>query len=271
MVTFQSIVKKFLREVQFSQGTLNSFNKLIQDEIRRLEQNRFKGNIPPFISYSHLVISDLTGPTESGWEINLSSGFDRKIKFEDYETELNRILIRECAFSIAQCYERLETFIKNSLALHLSFNSPSSTTFHKALTGLHTYSEFKKGVRNIRSKDNKDLFKVLRKSCPFYQGFEKQNNFGCNLYEWYKVYSLVRHAITHQSSIVSESQFNKLTSFQLELLKFYFPGTVKGQVYYIEIQISDARKTIKRVAEFGFTIFKSLSIHNHKPWNILKK
>jgi len=66
-----------------------------------------------FLSGSALVISDWSGPTDNGWEINFHTGFRKVTLKENYENEIQRIVSQECCFAFAQSFEALEKFLKD--------------------------------------------------------------------------------------------------------------------------------------------------------------
>ena len=270
METFQFLIDRYFERVLYLLGTLNHIKKVFKDEAARLEKYGEKHPDLPFITGTHLVISDLTGDTDKGWELNYSTGKSRSIGYEEYESEMTALLNRESAFMISQCYEALETFLKDLIALHLFQRSRQGENYHSKFDGCSSYAEFKTTIRTIRSTNNKDLFKLLKKSCPEYKAAEESNNLGFNLYSWYQAYSVVRHSVTHQSSIIKKEQLAKLQPLEKALLEKYFPGSIVNDSYHIDISFGQATKTLKRITEFGFLLFKCVSICNGEDWQILK-
>src|SRR5680860_732434 len=112
-----------------------------------------------FFSGSKLIISDWTGPTDNGWEINFNTGIRKETFKEDYSREVESIISRECCLSFSQAFEALESFFKDCI-------------FFKS----HRSEKFDFESRDEINGGDK-LFRLIKKACsPQYNEFSKNNN-----------------------------------------------------------------------------------------------
>ena len=86
----------------------NRLNKVLLNDV---EKYRSEKSI--YWSGTALVIGDWTGPTENGWELPFHTGTDKFTDKEGYPKEISEILSREFSLAYSQCYEALETFLKD--------------------------------------------------------------------------------------------------------------------------------------------------------------
>ena len=169
-------------------STLNSSIKAFAD---------YQGN---FISGSALVISDWSGPTDNGWEINFHTGF-RKITLKDnYENEVNRINSQECCYAFGQSFEALERFFKDC-AMYKLPTSPKCRFWIK-----------KDSSKNIKRENlNGDkLFRIIKQAGdPYFSEYSSNNNKNLKFKELWSILSECRHAIVHSKSIIHIKKIKK--------------------------------------------------------------
>lgn len=113
--------------------------------------------------------------------------------------------------------------------------------------------------------NNLRLFKYIRKISEHYKKHEIENNKNINLKDFFKIYAISRHLITHNSSKINEEKINKLTKEQKEILQFFTGNTHKIQLIQERMQ-----RFLVILSEHAFLIFKSFAIETKSNWKIFK-
>ena len=222
---------------------------------------------------SRLVISDITGPTDNGWELNYSTGFKKIVRFETLRTELDSLISREAGFMIAQAHEAFETYLKTQIASAfyiLKIQSKLKEFKDINIDTIETCSEFIWSGKFKKGRNNEILFKSLREICPFYRDHETHNNLGTNLYDLYYIYAELRHAVTHSEFIIKNFRFKSLTPSQQKILLSLKITDPTDSGYKIVLDKSRGDNVLKRFSEIAFTIFKGFSVETGEDWKIFK-
>jgi len=217
-----------------------------------------------FYSGSALVISDWTGPTDNGWEINFHTGIFKETVKEMYPAEIKRIISRECCLMYAQSFEALESLLKN-LIFDKACRSSELERFILA--------KRKKGLTLTREKmpGGDDLFDIFKKfGGETYKAFSETNNEKVKFRELWTILSLTRHAITHSQSILRTSEL-KPTEYHFAIFEYLFDFETKDE-NRIEIQLDSKKfeRLIKKLSEFGFQSFKIACIEDGLDWSVYK-
>lgn len=218
----------------------------------------------PFIGTS-LVFGDLTGRSDNGWRINYHSGFQNSVRRDEMLSSIDKLISRNGMNYVANSYEVLESFLFDIIGQFLN-SFPKYDKYLKDKNGPADRKEFLR--RYYRSKNNKDLFKLLRKLNPDFQGSEKNNNSGRNLKDWYFVVSNVRHSIVH-SLFKIDSKNVTFSSDQIEILTQNFTCVESGNFIELRMSFEECKKQINFIAEFGFLVFKSLCVLENLDWKVL--
>lgn len=253
-------------------STLNTLNGILYqttihlDKSKNVYETKIKLN-KSFIG-SSLVISDLTESPGHGWREHFTSG-SFSAKGEEILKTITVIVQRHCAWSVAQGYEAFETFLYDIISAYLAFcdnsriqdpNEPLPTTQEEWRNYICT---------NKKYRNNKDIFKFIRRIAPQLAFFEKNNNRNLDLNEWYWVISNMRHAIVHSNSnIKSVKGWN---SQKRKILEVHFPGKLKENTYGIELDLEHAKFALCCLGEYAFLIFKQLSIVADHKWQLFNK
>jgi len=213
-----------------------------------------------------LIIGDLTGKTDNGWKYNYPTEFQIEIERHQMIESIEKLISQNGMTFLANCYEILESFLFNIIGEFLN----TYPSYQKLLKEKKENSTDKKEFlrKYYRSKNNTELFKLLREISLEYKKSEKINNSGMDLKDWYYVITNVRHSIVHSLHFINtkELSFNK---HQMSIFNAFFTHEkIKG---YEKLVMSDneSKKQINLIAEFGFMIFKSLSITENENWEIL--
>ena len=89
------------------------------NKVLREDNNRYSSEAAVIQFSSALVISDWSGPTDNGWEINFPTGVYSNTSKEEYEGEINSFISRQLCLLFAQSFEGFERFLKNSVMVRI--------------------------------------------------------------------------------------------------------------------------------------------------------
>jgi hypothetical protein len=245
-----------LLELRHTSSHLKSVLNASVKNFEKVEDGRF-------INASALVISDWTGPTSNGWELNYHTGI-RKITFkENYSQEVINIFSQECCYAFAQSFEALERFFKDCIFTKIGHDHD----YCKALK-IENSAEFQRD--EIPGGDK--LFVWIRKAGgPLFARYSNSNNVNFNFKVLWTILSQVRHAITHSNSIIKLDKISQ-TDYHLAVFKDLFQlTTVSTETVHLELDYHGLSQLIDYIAEFGFQVFKILSMKENFHWDILKK
>jgi hypothetical protein len=269
---------KLFEKLNFLYFQINYFRKRVETlkkEIRKNVANHDNFDIENLFHGTSLVITDLTGPTDNGWLLKYPTG-RHYVEGEEYIEQLDWFLEREATLTVRQGYEVFETFLYDITAsfLHANQNQLDIDHFKDNLPNKDTNNleAWRSAVRGLfRRKANSQLIDYLR-------GFGKNlnkaespefNNRELDLKDWYEVTTQLRHGSTHSLGVIKKEGINKLSQDQVELLQVEYPGKFINSEYELNLSLDSAKSAITTYAEYGFAIFKSLSIGYDYEWKYL--
>jgi len=232
-------------------------NKVFQKEI---EQYSSDTAIIHFASA--LIISDWTGPNENGWDINFHSGITTETTKDNYKSEIEKIHSRQLCLLYAQSFESFERFLKDCLFERLG----QDDNFRKSVITLLPKNQ-NSSITRAKMPGGDHLFKALKKAGgASFKDFTSKNNLNIKFKELWTVLSEVRHAITHNESMIELKLVNK-SEYHSDIFNYLFNSkSVSDDFLLIELDYGKFEKLIKRFSEFAFQIFKLLSIEEHIEW-----
>ncbi|MFD3000418.1 hypothetical protein ACFS7Z_08615 [Pontibacter toksunensis] len=228
---------------------------------------QFEGHEPEKgIMGTSLVIGDLTGPTDKGFKIYYHTGKVDKVKVKDIEESVEKLISREGMRSTANCYEILESFLFDITASYL-YNNPEEQSKAAKIASQECSSleEYKEKVRKYRGQNNAEIIKLLRHLSVKLNESEKPRRH--NISEWYQVISHVRHAVVHSLFKMNKNRA-RFTDFQKELFEHYFTFDEDSHSYNLRMTKKESERQIILVAEYGFHIFKCLSLEKQYDWQV---
>lgn len=236
--------------------TVSNINSTLNSSVKNLTN---KQGI--FLSGSALVISDWTGPTDNGWEINFHTGFRKITITEDYENEVKRVISQECCYAFAQSFEALEKFLKDCV-FQKTPSRPKCLWFFRKRNA-------KKLKRESLSGDK--LFKMIKQTGdPYFSNFSSNNNKKLKFKELWTILSECRHSITHSKSIVALNKI-KRTDYHFKIFKSLFLYSIKDEnSVIIELDLKRLTDVLDTISEFAFQVFKSISQKEGEDWVIAK-
>ncbi len=219
----------------------NHLNSVLTESIKRFDSVKDTD----FIVLSSLVISDWTGPTDNGWEVNFHTGINKVVFKHNYDLEVKRIISQECCFAYAQSFEALERFLKNCIKI--------------------------KGIDSEKSKPKirrDELFEQIKKVCnPTFNMTSGKNNKKIKFKEYWVVLYKVRDAIIHSTAAIEKKEI-ELSADHKALFEYLFSySEIDSEKIRIELDYRELDKLLKNVSEFAFLVYKQLSINEKLDWN----
>jgi hypothetical protein len=237
--------------------TDSNLSKTLNESVKRyINLNGF------ILSGSSLVISDWTGPTDNGWEINFHTGFSKSTFGENYENEVKRIISQECCYAFAQSFEALEKFFKDCIFEKIEIHPRRRFCFQRNYA-VKTRRENLGGDR---------LFKLIRKiGDPYFSSYSSNNNKKLRFKELWTVLSECRHSITHSKSIIAIHKIKK-SGYHFEIFKnlFFYSNNGDNSIT-LELDFKALTYVLDIISEFAFQVYKSISIKEGLDWEIVKK
>jgi hypothetical protein len=234
------------------------------DKVIILDIEKYTQTGSVYESNSTLILSDWTGKTDNGWVLPFHSGLFKNTSRENYKSEMISVLSRELCLMYCQSYESLEKFFKDCV-------------FYKAKNDLNFNEDIKKTfkIEGVRTRENIKggdlLYKAIKKvGKKTLHKLSKENNTNIKFGELLKILSEVRHSITHSKSVIKKSKINK-TQYHNQIFEFLFSySEINNEQLRIELDFSKFEYLIIKLAEFGFQIFKAISIEENLNWNYEK-
>jgi hypothetical protein len=166
---------------------------------------------------SALVISDWTGPTDNGWEVNFYTGIVTHTTKDNYELEVRKIFSKQLCLLYAQSFEVFERFVKDCLFDRIE-RDESIRKYTISLLPRNQQSS----ITREKMPGGGNLFKVLKKvGGETFKNFTAKNNLNIKFSELWTILSEARHSITHMESLIKLELINK-TKHHDEIFKFLF-------------------------------------------------
>ncbi|MEQ1587554.1 MAG: hypothetical protein ABL895_16840 [Cyclobacteriaceae bacterium] len=203
------------------------------------------------IGTTPITSNDLTSETAPIEEtpIRVLKGISR----EDYITFINDISTYEVGYAISQCYEYFETFLYDILAAYVKVKDD-------VYKGKDDQGEIRALLKcELKGRNNAKALKMLRKESKVYKKFEQSNTSEINIVDWYAVFSLVRHSITHSASSIKREDYNNLPPARQILFNKLFPSKADNDFVSIKPTYITFRNVIKHSHSHALLIFKGLS------------
>lgn len=213
---------------------------------------------------SALVISDWTSPTADGWERNFYSGAYIETTKDTYSTEIEKIYSKQLCLLYAQSFESFERFLKNCL-----FNRLEKDDNLKEYTTSLLPINQRQSITRTKMPGGDKLFEILKKAGgKTFNDFNSKNNINIRFKELWYILSNVRHAITHNESLIESHVINK-SEHSKNIFNFLFNSRLDiDDFLQIELDYITFAKLIKIKSEFAFQVYKLLSIEDNLTWEL---
>jgi hypothetical protein len=276
MNNYQNTIETLFSRISILHGTLYHLEYALTNYSNFLKKKfeESKEELPDFLLGTKMVICDLTGPTDNGWNYYYPISPNHTVTFSNNDYETKKIINRESSFVFAQGYEAFSVFIKNILVEYFKLNPKEAIDFKIISSDIDIEDiNWFITIRELRTgNNNKELFKILHKINPDLSDSEIINNKDLNLKDWYQVISFVRHKITHSNNQVlkTDKDFRNLSKNQKDYFKMFFIVEENNEKLIINLNREICRNNLYLIAEYAFLIFKSLSTKSKYDWKILK-
>ena len=265
------LIKTFMKSNPYHVHLKKLFSRLIElrhtvyqvDTVLKDSVTEYKfTNQNDFQSMSSLIISDWTGPTDSGWALFYGTGFSKVTYKKDYKKEIQRIISLECAYSFAQCFEALETFLKDCVFVKIHFDKKYLTKLKQRIRKDFDRKTFHGGEK---------LYSAIKLACNnIFQTSSEKNNRNIKFREFWSTISIVRHSITHSGSKIKIDDFQK-SKYHFAIFKYFFNySKIDKEIIKVEFDSKKFEGALRAIAEYAYQIFKSLSITDGFKFNILR-
>lgn len=217
----------------------HKFKKEIEDKSFHLT-----GHVP-------IDIFDLTQISKPSSETPLQ--IITPVKKGDYIDYLQNAEYRDIGYLISEIYECFETFLYDIISIY----------FQHKKKGYKQFENFKDIRRELkadfRSSNNSKVFKFLRSESQCYRKYENENVISYKMIEWYSVFSIVRHSITHSGFRINKEAFNKLNPFHQGMLSFIFRAIETQNHIILKPDYNSFKETYIRSGSHALLIFRALS------------
>lgn len=212
------------------------------------------------IAGSSLIISDITGPTDRGWTINFHTGATKATFVKSYKSEVEKTISMEAGYAFAQSYEAVESLLKDLVYQKTQLDPDLLPRISKLL---------KNGNDRAKYPGGDQLFKMIKiASGTYFAEYSNTNNYNLRFQYFWSVLSDARHAVTHSQSIIKRRLVFK-SDIHSAIFEHFFPyNEVNEEEIEIVLDYKKLERLLKSVAEFGFQIYKILSIQNNYKWRI---
>jgi len=231
----------------------NRINKLLLNDVKKLTAEG-----ATFFSGTRLVIGDWTGLTDNGWKITFPTDAFKTTYKETYSQEVDKLLSREFGLAFSQCYESLQTFLKDSI--WTKFNEDSN--FKSKI--LNKYFDDRSNM-----KDGRGLFKLVKiAGGEQFKKSSKENNNNIKFKEYYTIITEVRHCITHSKGSLKVTKIPN-DKYYSSLFEQLFPNNkLEGDTIKMNFDYTTLNRSLIYMAEFGFQIFKIFSQEMEYEWKL---
>lgn len=243
----------FFQTITEFKHTSNRLNKVLLKD-----SEKYTADGAQYFSSTSLIIGDWTGPTDNGWKLPFHSGVHKLTEKENYAKEVENLLSREFGLTFAQSFEAFETLLKDFVDSKIN----NDESFKNSLSDKKDYSR-------SSLKGGEDIFKLIKKAGgERFKTYLKQNNNNFRFTETFKVFSEVRHAITHSQGNIKTSKIPK-DNYYKNLFEHMLPlNRLEGETVLLKFEFKTLDRLLIYISEFGFQIFKILSENDKYEWKI---
>lgn len=249
-------IESFLNRILELRHVVSQLRVVLNGSIKSYEKLEGIDNI----NSSRLIITDWTDPKVNGHNISFRTVARRVTPKETYNKEVERILSQEYCYAVAQSFEALERFMKDCLYTKIS----SDLEFRQALS-IVDIQDYKRQ----RVPGGEELFRLLKKACGAqFNIYSNNNNVNLKFKELWTILSEVRHSIVHSSSIIKREKLQKSEYHYSIFTGLFGHSEIDSDRMKIELIYNQLSDVLNVIAEFGFQIYKLLSLKERLDWEI---
>jgi hypothetical protein len=213
----------------------NRINLVLQKDVEKYTAEGAR-----FFSGSSLIISDWTGKTDNGWELNFHTGVSKRTEKENYSKEVSTILSTEFCLAFAQSFEALETFFKDIIC--------------------QTVILEKTTIERDKVPGGEHLFKLIKKACgEEFKRNSNRNNKNLRFKQFWSIISESRHAVVHSSCRINVNKVKKSADHFATFEYLFDYIKLEDEILIIRLNYRQLDKVLKHIAEFAYQVYKILS------------
>ena len=118
-------------------------------------------------------------------------------------------------------------------------------------------------------KGGNDVFKLIKKAGgKRFKEYSKQNNNDFKFSETFRIFSEIRHVITHSQGILKSSKIPKDRYYQ-GLFEHLLPlNELEGELIKLKFDYKTCNQLLIYLSEFGYQVFKILSEEDNYEWKL---
>ncbi|WP_236973038.1 hypothetical protein [Membranihabitans marinus] len=250
---YKIYLTKFFETITDFKHTSIRLNKILLKDVENYSDDR-----TTFFSATTLIIQDWTGSFDNGSKLKYHTGVTKTTFREDYANEVHKVLSREFGLYYSQSYEALETLFKD--LIYIKINADES--FKNSLPKDKNYSRHS-------LKGGNEVFKLIQKAGKTrFQNYSKNNLTNFKFSETFKIFSEVRHAITHSQGVLKTSKIPN-NNYYRSLFEYLLPlNELKGETLILNFDFNTFTRLLGYITEFGYQIFKILSEEDDYEWTL---
>jgi hypothetical protein len=275
------MMRKALEQFFDHANNLNGLLFNLENQLRWFRdsvRNEHGALIPHFFTGSSLVIRDLTEWPSHGWAVYYSSG-SFSTRGEELLELVDLLTAREAAWAVAQGFEAVETCLKDLLAAHYLAipSAPDADELRKQEPKLNRAGhhrgemEFWKIYVRRHHRSAKDVLAEVRRIAPQLIDAEQRNNYPRDVVSWFAVVSEVRNAVVHFNLTISKGCLAGWTPQLRQLASTLFSGTHGSAGFELRPTVKEASEALTGLVEYGYAVFKALSIAAGSEWRVFPK
>lgn len=205
-----------------------------------------------------LIIPDLTSPQDRHFVDYLPGGTFSRVG-EEYILAADELIGHWAAWTVAQCYEAFETFLRDVAAHYYYAFRPTAQvgTLQLIPIAADDIDAWKRLFRT-RQWNPFTILEVLRLSAPAIIRRESDNILRLDLLQWHSLFAAVRHGVTHEGSRIPAGAIRASQHAVDALLPSAFPGAWQDQHYVLQLSQEHAEEVIRITGAYAYMIFKEL-------------
>ena len=253
MNLYKNSLDTFFETIVDYKHTSSRISKVLSNDVQK-----YTTEGATYYSGTALIIGDWTGPTNNGWKINFHTGIQKSTIKENYASEIENVLSREFGLAFSQCYEAFETLLKDFVYIKIQ----NDENFRSTLPIDRDYSREK-------LKGGDEIFKLIRKAGGNrFKKYSTQNNNNFRFGETFKIFSEIRHAITHSKGILKSSKIPKEKHYEFLFENLLPLNNMESELIHLKFDYKILDKLLTYLSEFGYQIYKILSEEDNYDWKI---
>jgi len=262
---FRLYLKKLFKQLSIINGLYHVVHSQVQQKMKSFKETDKEDRLQTFLGAA-LVYRDLIDlvDTRKFAKPHIVNPFT--VRGDDFFAVYKLVVENEGGLSIFQAYEAFESFLINImeylLANHKKYLDQRKIEHYKKAKGeKHLGSELLRDFIKYEYRDNNEKLRFLRKVFTLIEKCEKSNYKNINHKNWFKVLTMVRHAVVHSNFTIKPTGLNRLSLIDKEILSKYFPGTLeKNGFYRLGLDYKSMRDNFEIMCDYSYLLIRSISV-----------